>query len=185
MNSLPLLLPFAIAALFGGLLQPYNLFLAAHGAGRSLRDLSLVIGVGQKNRRLMLSLIASALRSISWRVLCLPPEWQLFGTALKGVTSFAAAAAAISGAPIGIAFLVTAAVLTSVAVYSTYKASRNFTSANSDSLEINAQHTAKYLVKEIEAKNKCLTENPGRADGKTWCQVTTERKAVQQQAQSL
>lgn len=45
MNSLPLLLPFAIAALFGGLLQPYNLFLAAHGAGRSLRDLSLVIGV--------------------------------------------------------------------------------------------------------------------------------------------
>jgi len=109
----------------------------------------------------------------------------IIGTALKGVTSFAAAATAISGAPIGIAFLVTAAVLTSVAVYSTYKASRNFTSANSDSLEINAQHTAKYLVKEIEAKNKCLTENSGRADGKTWCQVAAERKAAQQQAQSL
>lgn len=43
-NALPLLLPFAIAALFAGMLQPYNLFLAAHGAGRSLRDLSLVIG---------------------------------------------------------------------------------------------------------------------------------------------
>lgn len=44
-NALPLLLPFAIAALFAGMLQPYNLFLAAHGAGRSLRNLSLVIGV--------------------------------------------------------------------------------------------------------------------------------------------
>lgn len=44
-NALPLLFPFAIATLFGGLLQPYNLFLAAHGAGRSLRDLSIVIGV--------------------------------------------------------------------------------------------------------------------------------------------
>ena len=44
-NALPLLLPFAIAALFAGLLQPYNMFLTARGAGRSLRDISLVIGV--------------------------------------------------------------------------------------------------------------------------------------------
>lgn len=43
-NALPLLLPFALAALFAGLLQPYNMFLTARGAGRSLRDIAIVVG---------------------------------------------------------------------------------------------------------------------------------------------
>ncbi len=44
-NALPLLFPFSLVALFAGLLQPYNMFLAAHGSGRSLRNISLAIGV--------------------------------------------------------------------------------------------------------------------------------------------
>jgi O-antigen/teichoic acid export membrane protein len=44
-NALPLLLPFALVAFFAGLLQPYNMFLTAHGAGRALRNIALVLGV--------------------------------------------------------------------------------------------------------------------------------------------
>jgi O-antigen/teichoic acid export membrane protein len=43
-NALPLFLPFALAAFFAGLLQPYNVFLTAHGAGRSLRNVALAVG---------------------------------------------------------------------------------------------------------------------------------------------
>jgi O-antigen/teichoic acid export membrane protein len=43
-NARPLFLPFALVAFFAGLLQPYNMFLTAHGAGRSLRNISLAIG---------------------------------------------------------------------------------------------------------------------------------------------
>jgi O-antigen/teichoic acid export membrane protein len=43
-NALPLLFPFALAMLFAGLLQPYNMFLTAHGRGRSLRNISLALG---------------------------------------------------------------------------------------------------------------------------------------------
>ncbi|HQR40452.1 MAG TPA: lipopolysaccharide biosynthesis protein [Blastocatellia bacterium] len=44
-NALPLLLPFALVAFFAGLLQPYNTFLTAHGAGRALRNIALALGV--------------------------------------------------------------------------------------------------------------------------------------------
>jgi O-antigen/teichoic acid export membrane protein len=43
-NALGLLLPFALVALFAGLLQPYNMFLSAHGEGKALRNVSLAIG---------------------------------------------------------------------------------------------------------------------------------------------
>lgn len=43
-NALPLLFPFALVALFAGLLQPYNMFLSAHGRGRALRNISLTVG---------------------------------------------------------------------------------------------------------------------------------------------
>jgi O-antigen/teichoic acid export membrane protein len=43
-NALDLLFPFALVAFFAGLLQPYNMFLTAHGAGRSLRNVSLAVG---------------------------------------------------------------------------------------------------------------------------------------------
>jgi O-antigen/teichoic acid export membrane protein len=44
-NALPLFVPFAFATFFAGLLQPYNMFLTAHGRGRSLRNISLALGV--------------------------------------------------------------------------------------------------------------------------------------------
>lgn len=43
-NALPLFLPFALATFFAGLLQPYNVFLTAHGEGRALRNISLAVG---------------------------------------------------------------------------------------------------------------------------------------------
>jgi O-antigen/teichoic acid export membrane protein len=43
-NALALFLPFALVAFFAGLLQPYNMFLTAHGAGRSLRNISVAVG---------------------------------------------------------------------------------------------------------------------------------------------
>lgn len=44
-NARPLFVPFAFATFFAGLLQPYNMFLTAHGRGRSLRNISLALGV--------------------------------------------------------------------------------------------------------------------------------------------
>ena len=43
-NALPLFLPFALSAFFGGLFQPYNVFLTAHGDGRALRNIALSVG---------------------------------------------------------------------------------------------------------------------------------------------
>lgn len=40
-----LLLPFAIANLFAGLFQPYNIFLASHGRGRELRNIVIVVSI--------------------------------------------------------------------------------------------------------------------------------------------
>jgi O-antigen/teichoic acid export membrane protein len=39
-----LLFPFAIASLFTGLFQPYNIFLSSHGRGRELRNIVLIVG---------------------------------------------------------------------------------------------------------------------------------------------
>src|SRR5438552_18620250 len=39
-----LLLPFALGSFFGGLFQPYNSFLSAHGRGGELRNISFFIG---------------------------------------------------------------------------------------------------------------------------------------------
>jgi O-antigen/teichoic acid export membrane protein len=43
-GATPFLLPFALVALFGGLVQPFNIFLAAHGRGSELRNASLIAG---------------------------------------------------------------------------------------------------------------------------------------------
>jgi hypothetical protein len=88
--------------------------------------------------------------------------------------------AAITGAAMtGIGIIAAAALATGVAVAASYVSSRNFNSANLDATEINAQHTAKYLVKELEAKAACIQhEHPEncRADGKQWQQVVGGRK---------
>lgn len=44
-NALPLLFPFAYVALFAGLLQPYNMFLTAHGRGKDLRNIALIMSL--------------------------------------------------------------------------------------------------------------------------------------------
>ncbi|HNB72886.1 MAG TPA: glycosyltransferase [Acidobacteriota bacterium] len=44
-QSADLLVPFVVGSILGGLLQPYNLFLAAHGRGGELRNISMFIGV--------------------------------------------------------------------------------------------------------------------------------------------
>jgi O-antigen/teichoic acid export membrane protein len=40
-----LLLPFALANLFGGLFQPYNIFLASHGRGAEVRNIAVAVAV--------------------------------------------------------------------------------------------------------------------------------------------
>ena len=42
--AVALIPPFAFVALFGGLMQPYNMFLTAHGRGHELRNISLALG---------------------------------------------------------------------------------------------------------------------------------------------
>jgi O-antigen/teichoic acid export membrane protein len=42
--GVPLLVPFTLVALLAGLVQPFNIFLAAHGRGRELRNISLLVG---------------------------------------------------------------------------------------------------------------------------------------------
>ena len=44
-GAAPLLLPFALWALFVGLYQPYNSFLASHGRGREIRNIALAATV--------------------------------------------------------------------------------------------------------------------------------------------
>lgn len=83
--------------------------------------------------------------------------------------------------PIGIAVFAAAVVSTAIAVGSQYFSSRGYQNATFNALEVNAKHTAKYLVKEIEGHNMCMTENKGRADGKTWCEYNAQRAAAEQQ----
>lgn len=96
---------------------------------------------------------------------------------------------AISGltasAPVGLALLAAAVVTTGIAVGAQYMASRNYQSANFDALEVNAKHTAKYLVNEIKDHNMCLTEEPKRIDGKSWLEYAQTRTDDKQQGMQL
>jgi O-antigen/teichoic acid export membrane protein/SAM-dependent methyltransferase len=44
-EAIPLLLPFALAAFFGGLFQPYNAFLSSHGRGTDLRNIAIAVTI--------------------------------------------------------------------------------------------------------------------------------------------
>lgn len=80
-------------------------------------------------------------------------------------------------APTAMVILGAAAVCTAVAIGSRFMASKHFHNANFNSTEINAQHTAKYIAKELKAQAACVQpEAPQnqRADGKQWTQVVTE-----------
>lgn len=111
----------------------------------------------------------------------------IIGIGLKSATTLAGAWGAITASPAGLAFIGVAAACTAIAITSSYVASRHYTSGNYDALEVNAMHTAKYLVKEIKKENACIAEQPGpvRADGKTWCQAEAERAAARARIQSL
>jgi len=44
-EAAPLLVPFAAWNLFAGLFQPYNMFLASHGRGRDLRNITIIVAL--------------------------------------------------------------------------------------------------------------------------------------------
>lgn len=79
----------------------------------------------------------------------------------------------LAGISLGAAFM---------AVGASYVSSRFFHNASFDALEVNAQHTAKYLVKEIKKENACIAEQPApvRADGKTWQEYVKSRTGGEQ-----
>jgi hypothetical protein len=88
--------------------------------------------------------------------------------------------AAFGAIPVsGVLFLGMAAVATAVAIAATYKATNIWTDGQFNNYEISAKSTAHHMVQEIEAHNLCLTENKGRADGKSWCDVAKASKAAQ------
>ncbi len=104
----------------------------------------------------------------------------IIGSVLKELpkeATLSTALSAVGGSQVGLIFLAVAAVTTAVAVGSQYISSRYNQTAQFDSLEINAKHTAKYLSKELQQDSKCLTEEQAatRADGKSWTQYVDAR----------
>ncbi len=108
-----------------------------------------------------------------------------------GLGSLIAASGGASGITIGsivgalstvsapLVLLGAAAVCTAVAITSRFMASKHHHKANFNSTEINAQHTAKYIAKELKAEAACITpENTQnmRADGKQWAQVVQPKE---------
>lgn len=74
-------------------------------------------------------------------------------------------------------FLGAAAVCASIAIGSRYIAAKHFHNANFNSIEINAQHTAKYLTEDLKAQCPVVeySEN-SRSDGKQWVQVVEQQQ---------
>lgn len=98
--------------------------------------------------------------------------------------SLATVGTAVAASTVGISFIAIAAVCMTLAVGSQFISSRHHYSSNFDSLEINALHTAKYLVQEIKKENACIQtyENPERSDKQTWVQATHNASPTQNQA---
>lgn len=70
-DAAPLLLPFAVWALFGGLFQPYHMFLASHGRGVEIRNIAIMITVAD---------IVGLLLVV--------PRWGIMGAAWVAAASF-------------------------------------------------------------------------------------------------
>jgi O-antigen/teichoic acid export membrane protein len=64
--AIPLVPPFAIATFFAGLMQPYNMFLGAHGRGRELRNISLALGATNLAGLLLLVPVLGLLGAAWW-----------------------------------------------------------------------------------------------------------------------
>jgi O-antigen/teichoic acid export membrane protein len=71
-EAAPLLIPFAMWGLFGGLFQPYNMFLNAHGRGAEIRNIAM----------------ATMLASITSLVVCVP-RWGIAGAAWASAATMA------------------------------------------------------------------------------------------------
>lgn len=100
---------------------------------------------------------------------------SVFETVATGAT-LGAAITGLSLPIIGTMAVAAMFIVTSVA--SSYIASRIWQSKTFDNYEISAQSTARHIVQEIEAHNKCVAEKqePTRADGKTWQQYEQTRR---------
>lgn len=112
----------------------------------------------------------------------LPVGLGLVVAAIKAIPAGTVTVAAVSAAftaPATLIFLGAAAICTGVAICSRYKASKHFHNATFNATELNAQHTAKYLVQEIKRENACVQqvehEENCRADGKAWTQALSEQ----------
>ena len=99
-----------------------------------------------------------------------------------GVGAMFTAVGAAMASPAVIVFLSAAAICTAVAIGARYIASHHLHNATYNSSELNAQHTAKYLAKEIEKTHVQEHEQNARADGKQWAQVMREQVPASQQA---
>jgi O-antigen/teichoic acid export membrane protein/ubiquinone/menaquinone biosynthesis C-methylase UbiE len=64
-EAIPLLLPFALAAFFGGLFQPYNAFLSSHGRGADLRNIAVSVTIAGL-AGLMLLVPLTGIKGAAW-----------------------------------------------------------------------------------------------------------------------
>lgn len=101
-----------------------------------------------------------------------------------GAMDLAAIGAAFATTPV-VVMLGAAALLTAAAIGSAFIASTHHHRANFNSTEVNAQHTAKYIAKELKEQAACVSpencppseqrnieyKNNSRADGKQWTQI--------------
>lgn len=111
----------------------------------------------------------------------------IIGSDLKGVENFSAAMSAIQSSTVGLTFLAAATAVMGAGIATQFFASRVYHTTQFDQLEVNAQHTAKYLAQEIQKAPPQINvvqaqgqfENPPRADGKTWQTFVDEQATGQ------
>lgn len=105
------------------------------------------------------------------------------GAAVKTMGELAGAGMA----PLGLGIIAAAAVFTTIAISSSYIASRAYSSGNYDALEVNARHTAKNIVKEFKKEATAMQQEyaqNARADGKQWVAVVRPQAQQQEIAQT-
>lgn len=137
-----------------------------------------IMGEQHKNSRLYS--IAETFQFLAAVMLPVGIGMLIKGATAVGAMTFASIGSALA-APAVFVFLGAAAVCTAIAISSRYAASKHFHNATFNATEINAQHTAKYLVQEMKKENSCIQEHDAncRADGKAWTQFVKEQPATQ------
>ncbi len=110
----------------------------------------------------------------------------IIGTAISGAEdkTISAVLSAIQTEAVGLTFLAAATVIMGAGIAAHYMSSRMYHNSQFDQLEVNAQHTAKYLAQELQKTPPQLVvvqaqgqfENSGRADGKPWADVVAKEQ---------